>query len=289
MVKPLTGRTIRGYKIGEILGRGGLGDVYRANNSRKEAVAVKVLRGGYMQDPQFQDRFIREIRIMASVEHANVVAVYDFFVEKNVIYLVMQLVEGSTLERHMLQNPYSVADAWDVLQPIASGLQAGHDQNIIHRDIKPDNILVETETKRYYLSDFGLAKRPGIDETLTAAGIAIGTVQYISPEMAASGGLVDARSDQYSLALSIYELLLGKLPFDATKTHQILLAHLSEPPIAPRERHPDFPEPIEAVLLRALSKEKDDRYASVMDFAWAYENALNILSSADQSAIYWQP
>jgi serine/threonine protein kinase len=284
----LTGQMLKTYTIGPLIGKGGLGEVYQAFTSDQARVAIKVLRGELAQNVDFQNRFIREIRLMQAVKHDNIVPIYDFGVEDDKIYMVMKLIEGSTLTKLMKRHRFNPQTIWPVLRDIAAGVNAGHEQKIVHRDLKPDNILVSGgagKQVKFYLADFGLSKRPGIDETLTATGAAVGTPEYISPE-AAIGGEVDTRSDVYSLGVIIYELLVNVLPFTSRNRYDIAYHHIETLPPPLTDHHAEFPRSLQRVILKSLEKKADDRYQTTPEFADAYYEALRTLSPEQRRTVY---
>lgn len=285
----LPGEQVKNYVVGSLVGQGGLGEVYQAFNAKGERVALKVIRADLAHDPQLQSRFVREIRLMQAVIHDNIVPILDFGAYNNTIFMVMKFINGTSLLRLMKRQPFSPQAAWHIIRDIAPAIEAGHQKNIIHRDLKPDNILVEGHGKdiKFYLSDFGLAKRPGIDGTLTEAGTTVGTYEYLPPEMATSSETADAQSDIYSFGITVYQLLCGKLPFEADNIYQMIKMHVSSPPPPLTTKHPDFPPTLEAVVLKALAKSPQDRFATILDFARAYYDVLIHLPEEVRTKAYW--
>jgi serine/threonine-protein kinase len=284
----LTGQKIKSYTVGPIIGRGGLGDVYQAFTDAGERVAIKVMRDEFAQDPQFQNRFLREIRLMQAAQHSNIVPIHDFGVSNNQLYLVMQLMSGPTLNKLMEKTPFTPMTTWQVLKDIAPAIHAGHERGIIHRDLKPENILIDGrgENMKFYLSDFGLSKRPGIDQTLTAAGVSVGTVEYMAPEIG-MGESFGATADIYSLGIMIYEMLVGKVPFTGKNTYKVVMMHIQDAPPALASFHADVPASLNTLVMRAIAKNPSDRFASALDFARAYYHVLKDLPREARHRTYW--
>ena len=290
MSESLSGKNIDGYIIGPLIGGGGMGEVYQVypENELSNPLAMKVLKGAYAQDSEFQARFVREVRLMEALKHDNIVPIHGYGFSNDYLYFVMKLVNGSTLAYLLTRHKFSPRAAWNILKPIAKGLEFGHEQGILHRDIKPGNVLVERQKEGFsvFLTDYGLGKKPGTDETLTADGVSIGTPEYMAPE-SVLGERIDHQADVYSLAVMSYEVLLGVLPFDTGQAHLTALAHVNDPPPPPREKVADFPTAIEAVLLKGLAKTREARYQSVREFAEGLYKAVSGLSSEDQQKVYW--
>ena len=290
MSDSLSGQEINGYIIGPLIGQGGMGEVYQAYPPNStEAVAIKILR---VDDPNidvnFQDRFVREIRLLESLQHENIVPIYDYGTTPTLIYFTMRLIGGITLTRLMERHSFTPRSAWKILRPLASALIHAHEQGIVHRDIKPGNVFLERlkdENWRVYLGDFGLGKRPGSDEELTMAGASVGTTEYMSPE-AVLGAPLDHISDVYSLVVVIYEMLLGRLPIRSRNPNKVLATEILMPPIAPSDLNRDFPPILENVLLIGLANDKFDRYQTVQDFAEEYYQALQKMSDEELNATY---
>ena len=228
---PHLGRVVAGYRIEERIGRGGMGLVYRAEhiNLRRRA-AIKIIAPELAEDSDFRERFNREARIAAALQHPNIVTVYDAGEEEGLLYLAMQYIQGSDLSHASCAaqgrlRPYR---ALDVCRQVAAALDAAHAQGLIHRDVKPANVLIEGRTA--FLTDFGLTKRiEGSQTQLTKAGDVVGTIHYVAPEQI-EGGRVDARTDIYSLGCLLYHCLSGELPFARDTDVAVIYAHLSEEP-----------------------------------------------------------
>jgi serine/threonine-protein kinase len=278
IVQTLTGDRLNEYTIGPLIGRGGLSDVYEGSDSRGNEVAIKVMRRDYADIEEYRGRFEREIRLMQAVRHPNIVPIVDFGFDQGLYYLVMRRIHGPTLTELMAHHPLTPVQVWHILRDIAPAIHAGHEAGIIHRDLKPGNILVERHGSQatFYLSDFGLSKRPGIDPLLTGKDFCVGTPEYMSPE-AANAQPIDPRSDVYSLAVMAYRLLLGVVPFRAGKPVETLLLHIQASPPPMTGYHADFPGELEQVILKGMAKRLDDRHATIIAFARDYHHALNTL------------
>ncbi|MBN1562867.1 MAG: serine/threonine protein kinase [Anaerolineae bacterium] len=289
MDKQLIGQNLNGYIVGRSIGGGGMGRVYQALESETQTpVALKILLPEYAEDEQFRSRFTREAQLMIALRHANIVPVYAYGEWQGYLYIVMKLVKGPSLDRILEQHPFSPLTAWQIVRPVGAALHFGHEHNVMHRDLKPGNILVERhgEGNHVYIADFGLGKRPGLDTTLTAAGLAVGTPEYMASE-AAMGEGARVSSDVYSFGVIIYELLLGRLPFDEGQPQLTALAHVDQPVPRPRRLHPQFPARLESVILRALEKDPTARYPSVEALQQAYYGAVKELDEPVRRATYW--
>jgi tRNA A-37 threonylcarbamoyl transferase component Bud32 len=269
----LIGTRLDRYEIRDVIGRGGMATVYRAyQESLNREVAVKVLAGQLAQDEDFRQRFDREAKAVAQLNHAYILPVYDYGEDRqrDLVYFVTQLVEGGTLSRSLGQ-PLPVAEAVRIASGVAQALDYAHRHGIIHRDVKPSNILL-TEDGRPLLTDFGIAQI--MQETrLTRTGTSLGTAQYMSPEQA-RGEPLGPRADVYALAIVLYEMLIGRPPFEADTDIAILHQQVYESPTPPRQRRSDIPRRLEKVLLKALSKEPAKRYPTAGALAQALERAL---------------
>jgi tRNA A-37 threonylcarbamoyl transferase component Bud32/CheY-like chemotaxis protein len=259
------GTEIAGYRIEERLGRGGMGVVYRAQhmNLRRRA-AVKIIVPELADAKGFRTRFIREARIAAALQHPNIVTVYDAGQVDGTLYIAMQFIRGSdlaaTLREEGRLRPYR---AIDVCRQVGSALDAAHAMGLIHRDVKPANVLLEG--RRAYLTDFGLTKRSGSTKTaLTKAGELVGTIHYVAPEQI-EGAQVDARTDVYSLGCLLFHCLVGEVPFERDNDVAVIYAHLSEPPPKVTDVRPELPAGLDAVLAKALDKSPDRRFQTCGD------------------------
>ncbi|MBN1678953.1 MAG: serine/threonine protein kinase [Anaerolineae bacterium] len=285
----LIGQDIDGYIIGSNIGCGGMGRVYQAYEANTQAsVAIKIMLPEYAQDEHFRMRFLREAELMSTLQHPNVVPVYTYGEWHNYLYIVMQLVRGPSLERILRRRQFSPLTAWQIVRPVADALGFGHAYQVLHRDLKTGNILIEPRGKgnHVYLTDFGLSKRPGLDTTLTEAGVSVGTPEYMAPEVV-MGKQADHRADLYSLAVVIFELLLGRLPFEGKNPQMTALAHVDQPTPRARMLHPHFPRRLEAFLLQALNKHPDARFQSAEEFQLAYYKAVKALDDDTRRRCYW--
>jgi serine/threonine-protein kinase len=248
------------YRIVEQAGRGGMATVFKAYQPALERyVAIKVLPGFYAEDPSFLERFRQEARTVSQLRHPNILSVFDFGEQDGVTYMVGEFLPGGTLER-LLGRPLSVGQAIELLRPIASALDYAHGRGMVHRDVKPSNILL-AEDGTPVLSDFGVARIVAGATRLTATGVAVGTPAYMAPEQAAGDSTTSA-SDRYALGIVLFEMLTGRTPFQAETPVAVALAHIHKPLPLPRSLNPALPEAVEAVLLKALAKEPGERYES---------------------------
>jgi serine/threonine protein kinase len=262
---PRVGTVIAGYRIEDRIGRGGMGVVYRAEHlNLQRRAAIKIIAPDLAESEGFRERFTREARIAAALQHPNIVTVYDAGEVDGLLYLAMQYIEGEdlagVLQRERRLRPYR---AIDVCRQVASALDAAHAMGLIHRDVKPANVLIEGRTA--FLTDFGLTKRlEGTHAQLTRAGDVVGTIHYVAPEQI-EGRRVSARSDVYSLGCLLYHCLSGQVPFALETDVAVIYAHLSEE--APRlsSLRPELPEGLDAVMAKALDKSPDRRFPSCGD------------------------
>ncbi|HZQ38905.1 MAG TPA: protein kinase [Dehalococcoidia bacterium] len=267
------GTNFGSYRIDGELGEGGMATVYRAHQpSLRRTVAIKVIGAHLAGQMDFQARFRREAEVLARLEHPNILPVYDFGEQDGQAYIVYRYVGGGTL-RDRLKGPLPLEAVERLLVPVADALDFAHSQGVVHRDIKPTNILL-TEQDVPIVADFGLARlleagtaAPGRDLTtqLTQAGMGLGTPSYMAPEQA-QGSNVDGRADQYALGIVAYQMLTGSVPFIAETPLAVALKHVTEPLPSPRSRNADLSEAIEQALLRALAKDPGDRFADCRTF-----------------------
>jgi serine/threonine protein kinase len=268
----LVGQTLGQYRLVERIGRGGMATVYKAYQpSLDRYVAVKVLPTYLAHDPDFAARFRREARAIAKLNHPHILPVHDYGQEGEVSYIVMRYVEGGTL-KEILGRPLALDRTVDILSQIGDALDYAHQQGIIHRDVKPANVLLD-RGKWALLSDFGLAKIAAASVQLTRTGVGLGTPAYMSPEQA-QGKPVDAQSDIYSLGIMLFEMLTGQVPFDADTPLAVLIKHLTAPLPLPRKMNPDIPEPVERIILKAVAKAPEDRFQRVSEMVEALRQAV---------------
>jgi hypothetical protein len=266
------GTEIAGYTVLRSLGRGGMGIVYLAEQTAlARQVALKIIAPELAGDLGFRERFERESRIAASLDHPNVIPVYEAGEHDGVLFIAMRYVPGTDL-RHLLrvEGPLAPARAARLIAQIGSALDAAHRQGLVHRDVKPGNILVAggPDGEHSYLSDFGLTKHVTSHGGLTATGQWVGTLDYVAPEQV-QGSPVDARADVYSLGCVLFETLTGRVPFEREADMAKLFAHVSHPPPRPSDMASGLPAALDEVVLRALAKQPPDRYQSAGDLGRA--------------------
>ena len=262
------------YEIIEKVGNGGMATVYKATDKvLKRYVAVKILRDEFTTDEEFIKRFEVEAQSAARLAHPNIVSIYDVGVDGNLYYIVMELIQGKTLKEIILEEKGPLPWKWsvNVAIQIASALEMAHKNNIIHRDIKPHNIII-TEDGVAKVTDFGIAKAVS-NSTITAFGTTIGSVHYFSPEHA-RGGFTDAKSDLYSLGVVMYEMVTGRVPFDADTPVSVALKHMQEQPEEPIEVNPNVPIAINKIIMRALQKDTTLRYQTATEMLTDLRKAL---------------
>ena len=265
------GTEIAGYRVEAFISRGGMAVVYRAHDRRLgRRVALKLLAPELSQNERFQQRFLRESRLAASLDHPNIVPIYEAGEAGGLLYIVMRYVEGSDLKALLdREGPLDLDRTVSILRQVGAALDAAHARGLVHRDVKPGNILIASGTGRedpdhVYLTDFGLTKRSSSLSGQTTTGRFIGTMDYVAPEQI-GGKPVDARTDIYSLGCALYECLVGEPPFDRDDEAALLWAHLVER--APRisARRPDLPAGLDAVLDKAMAKAPEDRFGACRD------------------------
>ena len=261
------------YEILEKIGNGGMATVYKAKcHVLNRFVAVKVLKEEFITDIDFIKRFRSEAQTAASLTHPNIVSIYDVGNEGDVYYIVMELIQGKTLKEIIVEDG-KLSWKWSVniAIQIASALETAHRNNLIHRDIKPHNIII-TEDGMAKVTDFGIAKAVS-NSTITAFGTTIGSVHYFSPEHA-KGGVTDAKSDIYSLGIVMYEMLTGRVPFDADTPVSVALMQVQEEPIEPRKLNPQIPISVNNIILKAMQKDPADRYQNATEMLIDLSTAL---------------
>lgn len=271
----LIGEVLAGrYEILEEIGAGGMAVVYKAKcKVLNRYVAIKVLRKDLQNDVEFVKRFNVEAQAAASLAHSNIVSIYDVGSEGNIHYIVMEYVEGQTLKEYIdINKSLPWREAVDIAIQIGKGLEVAHKNSIIHRDIKPHNIM-RTPDGVIKVTDFGIA-RANFQKTMTVEDSAIGSVHYVSPEQA-RGGFIDPRTDIYSLGIVLYEMLTGRVPFDNESPVTIAIKHLQEKPVPPGEYNISIPRPLELAVLKAIEKEPSARFSTISEFCETLSDILN--------------
>jgi serine/threonine protein kinase len=288
---PLVGDEFAGYRTRAVLGRGGMSVVYQAENLRLSSIiALKVLAPELAADDVFRARFLEESRIAASLNHPNVIPIYDMGSQDDLLYIAMRYVSGTDL-RQMINKRGRIlpATALFLLAQAARALDAAHRKGLVHRDVKPGNLLIErgsdeADPDHVYLADFGISKHAMSRSGLTSTGQFLGTIDYVAPEQI-RGMLVAGLADQYSLGCVLYECLTGRVPFEKDLDRAIIVAHLEETPIMPTVLRPDLPPEVDEVFGRVLAKRPDERYGSCREFIEAARVALGILGPGTESSL----
>jgi serine/threonine-protein kinase len=266
----LPGTHIGSYEIVGALGEGGMGEVFRVRHLISDRIeAMKVLLSASSSSQDMLDRFTREIRVLAGLNHPNIAALHTAFRHENQLVMIMEYVDGQDLRR-CLQNGVTVGQAVAYTQQVLAALDYAHSQNVIHRDIKPSNIML-TSDGRVKLLDFGIALATP-DARLTMTGSVVGSMHYIPPEQI-YGEAPDARSDLYGMGVTLYEMVTGRLPIEGANYAQVIAAHLQQRPLAPHLIDPRIPEALSAVMMKALDKEKGSRWQSAREFSNALGQA----------------
>lgn len=261
------------YQLQGPVGRGGMATIYRGHDKRMDRiVAIKVLRDVYSTDPKFVTRFQREAKSASALQHPNIVQVYDYGQSEGNYFIVMELIDGPDLRRYLRSRGVLDIDrAIIIAHDISLGLGAAHRRGIVHRDVKPQNILVSRDGS-IKLTDFGIASvyKDINAERLTTTGMTLGTVQYYAPEQA-QGEIVSPAADVYALGIVIYEMLTGRPPFDGDSPVAVAMQHIQEPPVPPRQLNPNIPPALEDIILRCLEKAPEKRFPDGSSLARALE------------------
>ena len=259
------------YEILEQIGSGGMSEVYRAKcHKLNRLVAIKVLKEEFSRDSNFVSKFKMEAQSAAGLSHPNIVSVYDVVDEGDLHYIVMEVIEGITLKSYILKKGrLGVKESIGIAIQVAQGIAAAHDQHIIHRDIKPQNMIISRDGK-VKVADFGIARAVS---SQTVGSSAVGSVHYISPEQA-KGGYSDARSDIYSLGITMYEMVTGHVPFDGDNTVTIALAHLEQPVVPPSTKNPEVTKSLERIILKCIQKKPERRYSNAYELIADLRRAL---------------
>ena len=264
------GSTLGDYQIIGILGAGGMGKVYKVRNVISDRVeAMKVLLPDLANAPELADRFLREIKVQASLEHPHIAALHTAVRQDNQLLMLMEFVDGQTLEQRLKQGPIPVPLAVDYIGQVLSALEFAHAHGVIHRDIKPANMML-TPNGVVKLMDFGIAKASS-DHKLTMTGTTMGSLYYMSPEQIQGAANLDARADLYSVGVSLYEMVTGKRPFDGDSQFAIMSAHLEKTPVPPVTLDPRLPQALNDIILMSVAKAPDARFQT----AKAFRNALS--------------
>ncbi len=275
----LIGKTLGQLQVVEQIGQGGMATVYKAYQPTLDRyVAIKVLPPSYAKDQTFKERFIREARAVAKLYHPHILPVHDFGEQDGTAYIVMEYVSNGTFKRRLLPNqPMPMRDALDLILQAAQALECAHQHNIVHRDVKPGNMLLRSDGF-LLLSDFGIAKILEATSNLTRTGVGIGTPQYMSPEQA-KGVAVDQRSDLYSLGIVLFQAVTGRVPFGVPGDPPlaISLKHVNEPLPSPSQFAPGLPPMVEQVIVRSLEKDPDQRYQTATEMIEALSNVYTAL------------
>lgn len=268
----LEGSTFGNYHLIEKAGRGGMSNVYKAHDLVNDrTVAVKILAPHLNLDDKFKARFTREARVLSQLDHPHIIPVLDYGEHDGLLFFVMPFMKYGGLHHRIQKKPMNVKEAMQIVDQICSALQYAHDRGVVHRDVKPSNILLDDEGNSF-LSDFGFAHITDVSMSLTGSAV-IGTPAYMAPEQLQEGE-VTPLSDQYALGVVLYRLSTGYLPYDAETPIAIALKHATEPLPRPRYVNPNLPEPIERVLIKALSKDPRKRYPTISEFNQAFHQAI---------------
>lgn len=264
------GDRVGDYEIVQVLGAGGMGQVYKVRNVISERIeAMKVLLPNLESDPELADRFVREIKVQASLEHPNIAALHTAQRVDNQLVMIMEFVEGTTLESLLEQGPLPLGNAVADISQVLAALSYAHARGIVHRDIKPANMML-TPNGTVKLMDFGIAKVTA-ERKLTQTGKTVGSLFYMSPEQIRGAG-VDARSDLYSVGIALYELVTGRRPFQGDSDYSIMAAHLQQQPIPPIQVDPSLPATLNEIILMSIAKDPEQRFQSADAFRAALGN-----------------
>lgn len=267
------GENVGPYRIIQQLGQGGMATVFKAYHPALDRnVAIKVMHPAFLEDSQFLARFEREARVVAKLDHPNIVPVYDFAEHGGQPYLVMKYVEGQTLKAVLDSRSLAQAEILQIVKSVGAALSYAHKRGVLHRDIKPSNVLL-TEEGQVYLADFGLARIAMAGQSSMSGDQLLGTPHYISPEQARGERDLDQGTDIYSLGIVLYQLTVGRVPFSADTPFSIIHDHIYTPLPLPRQTNPQLSEALERILLKALAKERGDRFETIDELVRAFEAA----------------
>jgi DNA-binding beta-propeller fold protein YncE/predicted Ser/Thr protein kinase len=278
------GENVGPYRIIEQLGQGGMATVFKAYHPGLDRfVAIKVMHPAFKQDPTFLARFQREARVVAKLDHPHIVPIYDYAEHNANPYLVMKYIEGETLKARLSRGPLTRDEGLHIVDAMGKALGYAHGRGILHRDIKPSNILLCPDGS-IYLADFGLARIAQAGESTLSSEMLLGTPHYISPEQARGERNLDAGTDIYSFGVVLYEMVVGRVPFNADTPFSIIHDHIYTPLPLPQKINPRVPDGVQRVLLKALAKERADRYATVEELAAAFLRAVSAPGTGAASA-----
>jgi serine/threonine protein kinase len=288
---PLVGDEFAGYRVRSVLGRGGMSVVYQAENLRLSSViALKVLAPELAADDVFRARFLEESRMAASLNHPNVIPIYDMGSQDDLLYIAMRYVSGTDM-RQMIKKRGRILPATTLflVGQAARALDAAHRKGLVHRDVKPGNLLIErgsdeADPDHVYLADFGITKHAMSRSGLTSTGQFLGTIDYVAPEQI-RGTSVTGQADQYSLGCVLYECLTGRVPFEKDLDAAIIWAHVEETPTMPTLLRSELPPEVDEVFGRVLAKRPDERYGSCREFVEAARIALGIFGAGADSSL----
>jgi len=282
-VNSIEGMSLGAYKVLERIGRGGMATVYRAQHvGLDRQVAIKVLPEFFAEDDAYLQRFQQEARMVARLKHPNILEVFDFGQEKGITYLVLELVEGGTLE-DQLGSPMHLEDVVRILRPVANAIDYAHARGVLHRDIKPSNILIQKDGTPI-LADFGLARMADAARRLTATGYVLGTPEYMAPEQA-KGDSTGPAADRYAIAVVAYEMLTGRVPFQGPTPAATLISHLQDSMPSTIELTGELSAHVEDVLRKGLAKASEDRYSSASQLVTALTPAAWPRPTHDATAV----
>ncbi len=282
----MVGEVVAGrYELEELVGSGGMSSVFRAHDALLERkVALKILHEQYTSDEDYVERFRREARAVAGLSHPNIVTVIDRGEQDGRQFIVFEYIDGESLKQLVDRTgPLQVDQAVGLTLQIARALAFAHQQGLVHRDVKPQNVLLNDDG-RAKVTDFGIARSLDVQQGMTQSGTVMGTSDYIAPEQA-RGERVDEQTDVYSLGVVLYELLTGEVPFPGENFVAVAMRHINEPPPSARERRPDVSPRLDAAIKRAMAKEPGDRFGSMGDFVGELEAALDVGPDEDTGTI----
>jgi len=284
-MKQLEQALIEGYQIQRHLAQGGMANIYLAYDiEREQTVAIKMV---HESAGEYSKRFQREVKAMAGLTHAHILPVFDYGEHESWYFLVTPYIEYGTLSDRLADGPLSLAEVDLILCQLAAALQFAHEQGIVHRDVKPSNVLMR-DGNHVYLADFGLVKRVGQETGLTVTGYLIGTPEYLAPELAEEDAT--PQSDVYSLGILLYQMLAGRVPFKANTPMGVYLCHIRDEPQAPTIFNPTIPLAVESVILHAIEKDPQQRYQSAQELYLAYKQAIKgFVSESTENQVLLAP